>query len=77
MIKNKNNKYILYTLISLSLISVVSVGFSSWIINNSKGDTTENFNITFATDCLLYRVDKLFGCCRNRRAASQNLCRRL
>lgn len=47
MLKNKKNKYILYTLISLSLISVVSVGFSSWIINNSKGDTTENFNITF------------------------------
>ncbi len=47
MLKNKKNKYILYTLISLSLISVVSVGFSSWIINNSKGDTTGNFNITF------------------------------
>ena len=47
MLKNKKNKYILYTLISLSLISVVSVGFSSWIINNTKGDTTGNFTITF------------------------------
>ena len=47
MIKRNKSKYILYTLLGLTLVSVTSVGFSSWIINNTQGDTTGNFTITF------------------------------
>ena len=47
MIKRNKSKYILYTLLGLTLVSVTSVGFSSWIINNTKSDTTSDFTISF------------------------------
>ena len=45
MIKRKN--ILLISLISLSTVSLIAVGFSSWIINNTVGDTSDNFKITF------------------------------
>ncbi|MBO8427220.1 MAG: hypothetical protein IAC58_01510 [Firmicutes bacterium] len=45
--EKSKNKIILYSLLGLSIISLAGVGFSSWVINNTKEATTDNFSITF------------------------------
>lgn len=43
--KKKNKKIILYSVFSLSLIALASVGFSSWIIDGSVSDEINNITV--------------------------------
>lgn len=45
-IKRNKSRTFIYTLCGLTILSLGTVGFSSWIINSTQGDS-ENFNISF------------------------------
>lgn len=45
-IKRNKSRIFIYTLCGLTILSLGTVGFSSWIINSTQGDS-ENFNISF------------------------------
>lgn len=52
MINKKRNKIVMYSLISLSAISLAGIGFSAWIIDGSV-DANENVNVNVSNmeDC--------------------------